>query len=327
MASTSLVFFPNARMDGGTDLEPGRPMMEHRSPSCHSPAPMLRGLIKTLRPKQWVKNIFVGVPLFFSGHLTETESLVRALAAFALFCLISSCVYVLNDVLDVEKDKAHPKKRLRPIPSGQLPLGVAKAFVAVGAPATIGAAYFLSPWVSAVVGAYFLQNLAYCFWVKRLPYLDVLSIALGFVLRVLAGALAIEVEPSSWLMICSALLAMFLGFGKRAHELATQEGSKTRPSLAGYHGPTLRWILHILAMVTAVAYGMYTQSPHVHQIFGDAPLVWTLPFPLIGILRFIHIVTTRHDAESPTEEMLRDPLFVGNFVAWLVTVGVVIYVT
>ncbi len=301
-------------------------MMEHPPPICHSPVLVLLGLIRTLRPKQWVKNIFVGVPLFFSKQLGDVESVGRALAAFALFCLISGCVYVINDLVDVEKDRAHPKKCKRPIPSGALPEGAAKTFVGLAAPGTIALGYLLSPWVSLVLAVYFAQNLLYCFWTKNIPYFDVLSIAFGFVLRVLIGALAIGVPPSSWLLGMSALLAMFLGFGKRAHELATQDIDKTRPSLRGYSASALRWVLHILAMVTAVGYAVYTQSDHVHELFGDAPLIWTLPFPPIGILRFIHIVTTRHDAESPTEEMLRDPFFVGVFLAWLVSVGVVLYV-
>lgn len=301
-------------------------MMEHSPLVCHSPARMLMGLLRTLRPKQWVKNIFVGVPLVFSKELENPEAVARALAAFALFCLISGCVYVINDLVDVEKDRAHPKKCKRPIASGQLSEGAAKAFVAICAPLTIGAGFLLSPWVALTIGAYFAQNLAYCFWTKNVAYVDVLSIAIGFMLRVLVGTLAIDVPPSSWLLGISALLAMFLGFGKRAHELSTQDVSKTRPSLQGYSKGALRWILHVLAMLTAVGYALYTQSAHVLATFGDAPMVWTLPFPVIGILRFIHIVTTRHDAESPTEEMLRDPLFVGNFIAWLICVGVVLYV-
>ncbi|PRP93836.1 Decaprenyl-phosphate phosphoribosyltransferase [Enhygromyxa salina] len=285
---------------------------------------MFLGLLKTLRPKQWIKNAFVGVPLVFGQKLLDLDALWRVAAAFALFCLVSGCVYVINDIVDVEKDRAHPKKKSRPIASGKLPPSIARNFTIVAVPFALGAAFMLAPLYAATLGGYFGLNIAYCFWTKKVPYLDVLSIATGFVLRVLAGALVIGLPPSPWLLGCTALLAMFLGFGKRAHEFA-QSGAKTRSVLEHYSGDALRWVLHTLALLTAVVYGLYTQSAHVAATFGDAPLIYTLPFPIIGILRFIHLVTSRPDAESPTEEMLRDWLFMGNFVVWLVVTGLVLY--
>jgi 4-hydroxybenzoate polyprenyltransferase len=286
---------------------------------------VLSGLLKTLRPKQWIKNAFVGVPLVFAQKLTDLDALWRVAAAFALFCVISGCVYVINDIIDVEKDRAHPKKKLRPIPSGQLPPAAARNFTIVAVPLALGAGFVLAPWYAATLGGYFALNILYCFKTKNIPYLDVLSIAAGFVLRVLAGALVIDVPPSPWLLACMALLAMFLGFGKRAHEFA-QSGERTRTVLKHYSGDALRWILHTLALLTTVVYGLYTQSSHVAQTFGDAPLIWTLPFPIIAILRFIHLVTSRPDAESPTEEMLRDWVFMGSALAFVVVTGVVLYV-
>jgi 4-hydroxybenzoate polyprenyltransferase len=282
------------------------------------------GLLKTLRPKQWIKNAFVGIPLVFAQKLLDLDALWRVAAAFALFCLVSGCVYVINDIVDVEKDRAHPKKKNRPIASGALPPEIARNFTIVAVPLAIGAAFVLSPWYAATLGGYFLLNIAYCFWTKNVPYLDVMSIAAGFVLRVLAGALVIDVRPSAWLMGCTALLAMFLGFGKRMHEY-TQSGSKTRAVLEHYSGDALRWILHTLALLTAVVYGLYTQSEHVRATFGDAPLIYTLPFPIIAILRFIHLVTARPDAESPTEEMLRDWVFMGSIVLFAVVTALVLY--
>lgn len=285
---------------------------------------MLLGLIKTLRPKQWIKNAFVGVPLVFGQKLTDLDALWRVAAAFALFCLISGCVYVINDIVDVEKDRAHPKKKNRSIASGKLPPKTARNFAIVTVPLALGAGFLLAPWYAAALAGYFALNILYCFETKKLPYLDVLSIAAGFVLRVLAGALVINLTPSPWLLGCTALLSMFLGFGKRAHEFA-QSGERTRSVLKHYSGDALRWVLHVLALLTAVVYGLYTQSQHVAESFGNAPLIWTLPFPIIGILRFIHLVTARPDAESPTEEMLRDWVFMGNFAVWLAVTGVVLY--
>jgi decaprenyl-phosphate phosphoribosyltransferase len=285
---------------------------------------VLSGLLKTLRPKQWIKNAFVGVPLVYAQKLTDLDALWRVAAAFALFCLISGCVYIINDIVDVEKDRAHPKKKTRPIASGELPPAVARNFTIVAVPLALGLGFLLSPWYAATLAGYFGLNLLYCFHTKKVPYLDVLSIAAGFVLRALAGALVISVPASGWMLGCIALLATFLGFGKRAHEFA-QSGEQTRSALKHYSGDALKWILHTLALLTAVVYGLYTQSQHVAEAFGDAPLIWTLPFPIIGILRFIHLVTARPDAESPTEEMLRDWVFMGNIVLWLVVTGVVIY--
>jgi 4-hydroxybenzoate polyprenyltransferase len=286
-------------------------------------------LIKTLRPKQWFKNLLVGVPLVFAQKLFEPESFARTAAAIGLFCLISSCVYVINDLVDVEADRAHPKKCERPIASGKLPPAVARNFVILAVPVALAGALWLAWPFGAVLGGYFVLQLAYCFGTKKLPYLDVLSIAGGFVLRVLGGALAIPVEPSAWLMGCIALLAMFLGFGKRAHELgfSGQRASEQRAALRHYSVNVLRWVLRGLAIVTLVVYVLYTQSAHVAQMFGDRPLMYTIPFPVIGILRFIHLVTTRHDAESPTEEMLKDPVFMVNLLAFVgVLVGVLYFV-
>ena len=179
-------------------------------------------------------------------------------------------------------------------------------------PGAVEATYALA------LGGYFALNLAYSFKLKQIAYLDVLSIAAGFILRVLAGAWALRVPASLWLLACTGLLAMFLGFGKRAHELAAGERATTqRSALAGYDLPTLRVILYVLAATTLGVYTAYTLSEHVVALFGSNRLVYTVGFGVVGIVRFIHLATTRHEAESPTEEMLKDPLFMLNFAAWL----------
>lgn len=287
---------------------------------------MLLALLKTLRPRQWIKNLFVAVPLMFGQRLTDPDSLLVTAGAVALFCLISGCVYVLNDLVDVEKDRAHPKKRNRPIPSGQLPEVVARRFAIVAVPVCLGLAWFLQPWYALALAGYFALNLAYSFRLKQIAYVDVLSIAAGFILRVLAGAFALDVPASLWLLACTGLLAMFLGFGKRAHELAAGEGAtRQRSALAGYNLPTLRVILYVLGVVTVGVYAAYTLSGHVVELFGSNRLVYTVGFGVVGILRFIHLATTRHDAESPTEEMLKDPLFMLNFLAWLGLLAAILY--
>lgn len=287
---------------------------------------MLLALLKTLRPRQWIKNLFVAVPLMFGHLLTDKTSLLVTAGAVALFCLISGCVYILNDLVDVEKDRAHPKKRNRPIPSGKLPEIVARRFAVIAVPVCLGLGWWLEPWYALALGGYFALNLAYSFRLKQIAYVDVLSIAAGFILRVLAGAWALQVPASLWLLACTGLLAMFLGFGKRAHELATGErATKQRSALAGYELPTLRVILYVLAVTTLGVYTAYTLSAHVVELFGSNRLVYTVGFGVIGILRFIHLATTRHDAESPTEEMLKDPLFMINFFAWIGLLAAILY--
>jgi decaprenyl-phosphate phosphoribosyltransferase len=293
---------------------------------CDSPRPVLLALLKTLRPRQWIKNLFVAVPLMFGQRLTDPPSLLITAGAVALFCLISGCVYVLNDLVDVEKDRAHPKKRSRPIPSGQLPEAVARRFAIIAVPVCLGLAYYLAPWYAAALAGYFALNLAYSFRLKQIAYLDVMSIAAGFILRVLAGAWALQLPASLWLLACTGLLAMFLGFGKRAHELAAGEhATRQRSALAGYDLPTLRVILYVLGATTLGVYAAYTLSDHVVELFGSNRLVYTIAFGAVGIARFIHLATTRHDAESPTEEMLKDPLFMLNFLAWLGLLAAILY--
>jgi decaprenyl-phosphate phosphoribosyltransferase len=288
---------------------------------------VLVALIRTLRPRQWVKNLFVAAPLFFALRLLDPPSVLRTLAAVVLFSLISGCVYVLNDLVDIAADRAHPKKRHRPIASGHLPVAAARTFLAIAVPGCVALALVLSVPYAAVLSGYFVLNIAYSLRLKQIPYLDVLCIAVFFILRVLAGAFAIEVEASPWLLSCTFLLALFLGFGKRAHELAVAEDSVQRAVLDGYSLAGLRWILNGLAVCVVTVYVLYTRSEQTTAMFGTDALVWTVPFSVIGILRFVYLATTRHDAESPTEEMLKDPLFMANFLGWIAVTGAILYWT
>ncbi len=289
---------------------------------------MLKALLQTLRPKQWFKNVFVAVPLVFAQRLLDGPSALRTVAAMALFSLLSGCVYVLNDLLDVEQDKIHPHKRNRPIPSGRLPTWAAWSFLAVAAPGGIALGWWLAPRFGAVLASYFALNVAYSLYLKQIPFLDVLLIAGFFILRVLAGAYAIDAPPSPWLIVCTFLLATFLAIGKRAHELASSpEAGRQRSVLRRYDLATLRWTMRALAVLTAVVYLAYTRSPHTVQTFGTTALIWTTPFPVFGILRFIHLVTDRHQAESPTEEMLKDIPFMANLGLYTLVVALILYLS
>lgn len=289
--------------------------------------PMIRPLLSTMRPKQWVKNLFVVAPLVFARRVSDLDSVILTVAAVAIFCMVSSSVYILNDLQDIEKDRAHPKKRARPLPAGTLPTRVAWRAFAVLAAGSLSAGFFLSVQFGLATAAYLVMNIGYSFGLKRIAYLDVLFIALGFLIRVWAGAAVLTVSASWWLMVCTGVLAMYLGFGKRAHELITMDAGhrRSRESLAGYNPAALEWILHALGSITVTIYVLYTQSEHVQAVFGDVPLLYTIPFPMFGILRFSYLVTNRPDSESPTEEMLRDPLFITNLVLWGLSCVLVVY--
>ena len=287
-------------------------------------------LLVTLRPRQWVKNLFVVAPLIFSKHLLDADYALRTLAATLAFCALSGAVYVFNDLRDATQDRLHPRKQHRPIASGALSETTAvRALVALGLGAL--AVCFALGWRLGVTAtAYAALNLAYSVGLKRVAFVDVLLIAGGFLLRVVAGAVAIAVPISPWLLACTALLAAMLGFGKRAHELAQAEAAgrdprDTRAALHGYHPGALRGIMYALAAATGAAYALYTQDDRTVAFFHTRQLIWTLPFCLVGIERFLRLALWRPRPESPTEAMLRDWPFMLNILAWGIVVLAIIY--
>ena len=289
---------------------------------------MLSGLLKTMRPHQWVKNLFVVAPLVFAKGLGELPLMLRSAAAFAAFSLAASAIYVLNDLADVEADRAHPTKRRRPIASGQLSESAAKAAIGVLATLAIGVAFSLSlPVVGTIVG-YFVLQVAYTFALKRVPYVDVLCIAAGFELRVLCGTFALDVPPTPYLLVVTALLSLFLGFGKRMHELRQGAGAKKQRSvLSKYSEKTLTVLLQLTALATTLTYVIYTLDPATREFFGTDYLAATIVFTEFGVIRFLDLVRNESEADSPTEQMLKDWPFLVNLVLWAVAVVVVIYVT
>ncbi len=285
-------------------------------------------LLKTLRPHQWVKNLFVLVPLIFSKRLLAPDSILTALGAMGLFCLASGVVYLINDLVDVERDRLHPVKRHRPIAAGDLSVGWARLVAALLCPSVLLAGYLLSTPLGMILAGYVTLNLFYSIVLKHIPYLDVLSIAAGFLLRVLGGALALGVPASLWLLICTALLACYLGLGKRAHELASlgEDAHRARSVLARYDLNQIKVVMLTLALATLAAYVLYTVSAETQAAFSTRYLAATGPFTLMGLLRYYQLVTHPHRESSPTDEMLRDWPFIGNLFLWGTTVIVVIYV-
>lgn len=286
-------------------------------------------LIKTIRPHQWVKNVFVAAPLVFSKHLTDPAFMVRTALAVLAFSLVSGAVYCFNDINDVEADRAHPKKQHRPIAAGALSERSALIAAALLALIAFGISIALSWKLAVVLAVYAVQNVAYSLKLKHVAFVDVGLIAFGFILRVLAGAFAIGVPPSEWLLACTALLATFLGFGKRAHELAWTERSggttTTRAALAGYSLPTVRIAMYVLAVATIGVYIAYTLDPHVIDMFHTNQLVYSAPFVAVAMVRFLWLALWRPRDESPTEAMLKDPLFLVDLAAAVATILYVIY--
>jgi decaprenyl-phosphate phosphoribosyltransferase len=288
---------------------------------------MFVAILKSLRFHQWVKNLFVLGPLVFARRVDDPKAVLLTALAVACFCLLSSAVYVFNDIVDVEKDRAHPLKRLRPIASGALPIGAARVLALILALLGLGGSLLITPTLAAIAAAYLTQNVLYSFWLKHVPFVDVACISAGFLLRVLGGASAIPVDPSGWLLLCTLLLAAFLGFGKRAHELRVAGGKSVNQRLVldRYPPNVLRVLLYLLAILTIAAYILYTQSFHAIQFFGTRRLALTIPFVIFGVLRFIWITQGKVDSESPTDSMLRDPPFMINLLGYAIAIISILY--
>jgi 4-hydroxybenzoate polyprenyltransferase len=284
-------------------------------------------MILALRPRQWAKNVFVFAALVFAGRLADADSLMRVGLAFVIFCLLSSSVYLVNDVRDREADRLHPQKRRRPIAAGEILPGLAVAVAVVLAVGALGAAFSLSPQFGQVAAGYVVLNLAYSFGLKRVVILDVMIVATGFLLRALAGALVIDVAISRWLVMCTGLLALFLGFVKRRQEVAAMEGaSHTRAILKEYSLPFLDQMISVVTGATVVAYSLYAFSPEVAQKLGTTHLGLTIPFVLFGIFRYLYLVHQRGIGENPTAVVLTDIPLVLDVLLWALAVVVALYV-
>jgi 4-hydroxybenzoate polyprenyltransferase len=287
---------------------------------------MFTALFKTMRPRQWTKNVFIFAALVFDKQLFVVDSFLRTLAGFALFCLISSCVYIFNDLADVEADRQHPEKKNRPIASGKLPVNVAWGAGIVFVMIALGLSYWLAPMFSFVVATYFALNLAYSLSLKHIAILDVLIISLGFVLRVGAGVTLIAVERfSPWLYIVMFLLSLFLGFGKRRAELAllAHGAGSHRKVLDGYTLPLLDQYIMIVSGTTIVAYSLYTFSaPNVPE---NHSMMLTIPFMVYAIFRYLYLIEVKHAGGTPEEVLLSDRPFQISMLLWAVTVIVIFY--
>jgi 4-hydroxybenzoate polyprenyltransferase len=284
-------------------------------------------LAVSMRPKQWMKNLFVLSPLLFSQHLFEVGTALRAVSAFFLFSLIASTIYLLNDVVDAKKDREHPVKRFRPIASGDLSRGSALALIAVLFAGAVTGAFFLNPPFLFVVLGYFLLNVVYSLALKETVIIDVMSIAASFVLRIVGGAFAINVPVSEWLLICTSLLALFLGFSKRRHEITLLEGNagNHRPVLQEYNTYFLDQMISLVTASTLICYILYTVADDTVAKFGSKNLLWTAPFVLYGLFRYLYLVHQKKTGGDPTAELLTDKPLLACVFLWGLTVMLIIY--
>ncbi|MBT3321068.1 MAG: decaprenyl-phosphate phosphoribosyltransferase [Anaerolineae bacterium] len=285
---------------------------------------MLKSILQIMRPRQWVKNVIVFFALVFDKQLFQLEPALRTLAGFALFSLISSAVYIFNDIADIEADRQHPKKKNRPLPSGNLPINVARGFGIFLVAMVIPKAYFLSPAFAAVLAFYFVMMIAYTKWLKHIPILDVMIIATGFVLRVHAGVTLINVERfSPWLYVITTLGALYLGFGKRRAELTLlQDGATShRRVLNGYTIPLLDQFITIVSSTTILAYSLYTFT--ADNLPENHSMMLTIPFVIYAIFRYLQLVQVSDLTDAPEEVVLTDrPLQIAIVLWGLIVMGV-----
>jgi 4-hydroxybenzoate polyprenyltransferase len=284
-------------------------------------------LLRALRPRQWTKNLLVFAGLVFSQNLGHPDRVARVGVTFLVFCALSGSTYLVNDVLDLERDRAHPQKRLRPIAAGRVAPRVALATAALLAVVAWAGAFALSTRLGVVAVAYATLLLGYSSGLKHVVIVDALMIAGGFVLRALAGAVVIDAEFSHWLMLCTILLALFLTFGKRRHELVVLEAgaSEHRPSLSEYSRDFLDQMIAVVTAATLMAYALYTVSPETAAKLGTRYLPLTIPIVLYGLFRYLHLLY-RHDlGGNPSEHLLADRGLLVAVVVWALAIVVVLY--
>jgi len=284
-------------------------------------------LLESMRPKQWIKNCFVFSALIFSKSLFTPMMAWRVTAAFALFCLISGTVYIINDVFDIERDRLHPVKRERPIASGRLSARAAIGFSTLVLMFVLAASFVMDAAFGFLILIYFLLNLAYSVKLKDVVLLDVFSIAAGFVIRVISGAVVIQVFISSWLVICTILLALFLAFSKRRHELVVLEklAGNHRSILSEYSTHFLDQMISVVTASTVVSYALYTMSEETVSKFNTQKLIYTVPFVLYGIFRYLYLVHQKSGGGNPSVHLMTDRPLIVTILMWITVSSWIIY--
>lgn len=288
----------------------------------------VRGLIRTMRPTQWTKNGWVFAALVFDKQLFEVGPLARVLLAFALLCLSASTIYIINDLVDIERDRLHPKKKRRPLPSGQLPISWAKTAAVILPVIALGVSLVYSLPLTAVLVSYLVLHIAYSFWLKNIVILDVFAIAGGFVLRLVAGIVVIDVTNfSPWLYVCAGLLALFLAVGKRRQELIllADNAQDHRAAYKDYNLPLLDDMLRMITTGCALTYMLYTIEAQTIRSNGHRMML-TIPFVLYGIFRYLYLIHVRNEGSAPDELLFKDMPLLAAVALWGVSVILILYV-
>jgi len=289
---------------------------------------MLKLLAGLIRPVQWIKNTVVLAALVFAGEITSVASVETALAAMVVFCLLSSAVYVFNDLIDREQDQQHPLKKMRPIASGRVSPKVAVVLMLILLAVALAGAYLIGPLFLLVSAAFIVLNLTYTIWLKNIVIVDVMSIGISFVLRALAGAVAIDVPASTWMLINTLFLALFLAFGKRRHELLLLEDSATahRKILGRYSPYLLDQLIAVVTPSVVVMYMLYSFSTEVSTKLGTDMLFLTIPFVIYGVFRYLYLIHKEECGGSPTKVLISDMPILVTVVLWILTVIMVLYI-
>ena len=284
-------------------------------------------LVHALRPGQWTKNLLVFAPLLFAIKLFDARALLLATAGFAIFCALSSVVYLINDVMDRDGDRTHPHKRHRPIASGDLSVGGAVVAALVLGGLGVGSAFLLGWPFGVIASLYVTLQTLYSLALKHIVIIDALTLAIGFLLRAVAGAVVIDVEISHWLLVCTILLALFIALAKRRHELVllADGASSHRPILGEYSAYLLDQMIGVVTASTLIAYIFYTISPETEQKFGTSWLGLTIPFPLYGIFRYLYLVHRREGGGSPSDMLLNDRPLLACVTLWVIAVVLIVY--
>ena len=278
-------------------------------------------IIRTLRPHNWIKNLIVYAPLAFSGRFTQMSLCFRETIAFVCFCIISSAIYIINDVCDKAEDKQHPTKKKRPIASEAISVSNALIISIILTILGLFLVYSLGSGILIYILLYILISIAYSLFIKHIAILDVLTIAFGFVLRILVGGLAVSVVPSYWLILCTVMISIFLGFTKRRVELVTngKHNNNSRPVLKDYSISFLDQVIPVVTGATMLAYALYTVDEHTQKVLGTTAMLLTLPFVIYGLLRYIYIIYHLQKGADPTETLISDVPSVINLFLWVVT--------
>ena len=287
----------------------------------------LKYVIVSMRPGQWVKNLFIFAGLIFSGNLFHPNVLIRVGNGFILFSLVASSIYIFNDIIDLEFDREHPEKKNRPVAAGLLSVPAAYAGAIVFALAGLIGALTLDRVFFAILLSYLIINFAYTIKIKKMVILDIMCIASGFVLRVLAGTELVEVTPSDWLILCTITFSMFLGFSKRRHELVVT-GTKAlshRKVLGEYSLSFLDQMIAVATACTVMSYALYTVSPQTVSRFGTRNLVYSIPFVIYGIYRYLYLIHQKNMGGNPPREVVRDLPLLLNALLWAFFVVLIIY--